>query len=190
MRLSTMARLAVCAVGLGCVMAAMSLAGGAVARAGMRHELGELIDANARKTAPDFTLADANGGTVQLSEYKGRVVLLDFWATWCHGCKTEIPWYTEFESRYKDRGLAVVGVSMDADGWKSVKPFIAENKMNYAVVIGNEALAGRYSVTNMPVTLLIDRNGKIADSHSGVVDRAAWEQEIQELLSEGQPAVQ
>lgn len=150
----------------------------------------DLTAANARKAAPDFTLTDANGVKVQLSQYNGRVVLLDFWATWCHGCKTEIPWYMEFEDKYKNRGLAVIGVSMDADGWKSVKPFMAEEKMNYPVVIGSDGLAGRYGVTNMPVTLLIDRNGKIADSHTGVVDKAAWEQEIQDLLSEGQPTVQ
>jgi peroxiredoxin len=190
MRLLTTVRRSVSAIALGIVLAAIGVAAAMATHAGMRGELDELIDANARKTAPDFTLTDENGATVELSQYKGRVVLLDFWATWCHGCKTEIPWYTEFESKYKNRGLAVIGVSMDAGGWKSVKPFIAEEKMNYAVVIGNEALAGRYNVTAMPVTLLIDRNGKIADSHSGVVDKAAWEQEIEGLLSEGQPTVQ
>jgi peroxiredoxin len=185
MRLPRTVQWSVCAIALGFVVAMMS-----VAAAGMRDELDELIEANARKTAPDFTLTGEKGTPVELSQYKGRVVLLDFWATWCHGCKTEIPWYLEFEGKYKDRGLAVIGVSMDADGWKSVKPFMAEEKMNYAVVIGNDGLAGRYGVTNMPETFLIDRNGKIADSHSGLVDKAAWEQEIQALLSEGQPAVQ
>lgn len=183
MRLSRAARRSVCVVAVGM----MVVPAGAAALAGVRDEL---TAAKVRKTAPDFTLADERGAKVQLSEYKGRVVLLDFWATWCHGCKTEIPWYIEFENRYKDRGLAVIGVSMDADGWKSVKPFVAQAKMNYPVVIGNDGLAGHYGVTNMPVTLLIDRNGKIADSHTGVVDKAAWEQEIQELLSEGQPTVQ
>jgi peroxiredoxin len=150
----------------------------------------DVIAAHARKVAPDFVLTDEKGATVELSQYKGRVVLLDFWATWCHGCKTEIPWYIEFENKYKDRGLAVIGVSMDADGWESVKPFVAEEKMNYPVVIGNDGLGGRYNLTNMPLTLLIDRNGKIADSHTGVVDKATWEREIQELLAEGQPTVQ
>jgi peroxiredoxin len=183
MTLSTVMRRSVSVAAFVTVIAAVGVA----ARAGMRAEL---KDASVRKVAPDFTLTDEKGATVELSQYKGRVVLLDFWATWCHGCKTEIPWYEGFESKYKDRGLAVIGVSMDADGWKSVKPFIEEEKMNYAVVIGNDGLAGRYNVTNMPVTLLIDRNGKIADSHTGVVDKAAWEQEIQALLSEGQPTVQ
>src|ERR1700693_616896 len=88
---------------------------------------------NARKAAPNFTLSDSKGAAVRLSDYKGKVVLLDFWATWCHGCKTEIPWYMEFQNKYKDTGLSVIGVSMDEDGWKSVKPFVEEQKMNYVV---------------------------------------------------------
>jgi peroxiredoxin len=187
MRLSTTMQRSVCGIVLGLAVAMASGAAGVAARA---RTAADVIAANARKVAPDFVLTDEKGATVELSQYKGRVVLLDFWATWCHGCKTEIPWYMEFENKYKDRGLAVIGVSLDSDGWKSVKPFVAEEKMNYPVVIGNDGLAGRYDVTNMPVTLLIDRNGKIAESHTGVVDKAAWEQEIQQLLAEGQPTVQ
>lgn len=135
-----------------------------------------------RKAAPDFTLTDSKGTPIRLSDYKGRVVLLDFWATWCHGCKTEIPWYMEFEDKYKESGLTVIGVSMDGDGWKSVTPFIKEKKINYDVVIGNDTLAKQYGLTSMPLTLLIDRNGRIADSHAGVVDKTAWEGEIKTLL--------
>jgi len=139
---------------------------------------------NLRKTAPNFTLSDSNGASVRLADYKGSVVLLDFWATWCHGCKTEIPWYMEFQNKYKDKGLSVIGVSMDEDGWKSVKPFLEEKKMNYTVVIGNEDLARLYAVDALPVTLLIDRDGKIADSHPGMVDKDAFENEIRALLQE------
>jgi peroxiredoxin len=137
-----------------------------------------------RKTAPAFSLNDSKGGPVTLSDYKGRIVLLDFWATWCHGCKTEIPWYMEFQRKYKGRGLAVIGVSMDDDGWKSVKPFLQENQLNYPVVIGTPSLAKLYGVDSMPVTLLIDREGKIADSHGGVVNKDEFEREIQTLLQE------
>lgn len=137
---------------------------------------------NARKAAPGFALADAKGASVRLSDFKGKVVLLDFWATWCGGCKVEIPWYMEFENKYKDSGLAVIGVSMDEDGWKSVKPFLEKTKLNYPVVIGNEDLAKLYGVDAMPMTLLIDREGKIAASHIGVVDKDKFESEIQLLL--------
>lgn len=144
----------------------------------------QLKPAKVRLIAPDFARANQKGATLNLSDYKGHVVLLDFWATWCHGCKTEIPWYMEFEGKYKEQGLIVIGVSMDADGWKSVKPFMAEKKMNDNVVIGDDDLAKRFDLANMPLTLLIDRNGRIADSHAGVVDKTAWEHEIQDLLKE------
>src|SRR5216684_2697750 len=137
---------------------------------------------NVRKTAPNFTLTDSKGTSVRLSDYKGRVVLLDFWATWCHGCKIEIPWYMEFQDKYKDKGLSVIGVSMDDDGWKSVKPFLEEKKMNYTVVVGNEPLGKLYGLSAMPMTLLIDREGKIAASYSGVIDRAKCESDLQALL--------
>lgn len=176
-KLSAAVRRSICAVALALAVAPV----GVGARARMR---GGLSSTQARKTAPDFALTDQDGRTLRLSDYRGRVVLLDFWATWCHGCKTEIPWYMEFEGKYKERGLAVIGVSMDADGWKSVRPFIAEKKMNYDVVIGSDELGRKFGLNDMPLTLLIDRNGKIADSHAGVVDKVAWEQEIQELLAQ------
>ncbi len=144
----------------------------------------DLTAANSRKVASDFTLSDSKGASVKLTDYKGRVVLLDFWATWCEGCKLEIPWYMEFQNKYKESGLSVVGVSMDEDGWKSVKPFLEEKKVNYPVVIGNWDLANLFGITALPVTLLIDRNGKIADLHVGMVDKDAFESEIQILLKD------
>jgi len=137
-----------------------------------------------RMAAPNFTLTDSKGTSVRLSDYQGRVVLLDFWATWCHGCKIEIPWYMEFQNKYKDKGLSVIGVAMDEDGWKSVRPFLKKKRMNYAVVVGNEALAKLYAVDALPVTLLIDRDGKIADAHAGMVNKDAFESEIRVLLQD------
>src|SRR6202161_301754 len=93
--------------------------------------------------APDFILSDSTGSSVKLSSYKGKVVLLDFWATWCGGCKVEIPWYVEFQNKYRNDGLTAIGVSMDGDGWNSVKPFLEEHKLNYPVVIANQDLANR-----------------------------------------------
>lgn len=134
------------------------------------------------QTAPDFALKDARGANIRLSSYKGKVVVVDFWATWCHGCKTEIPWFMEFQNKYKDGGLAVIGVSMDEDGWKSVRPFVEEKKINYPVVIGNDDLAKRYGVESMPMTLLIDRKGKLAASYIGLVDKGIFEKELIRLL--------
>src|SRR5215467_3295375 len=77
-----------------------------------------------RKPAPEFRLTDSSEKTVTLKQYRGKVVLLDFWATWCHGCKEEIPWFAEFQKKYGNQGLRVIGVSLDDAGWKVVKPFI------------------------------------------------------------------
>ncbi len=135
------------------------------------------------KPAPDFTLRDSGGAQVRLSDFHGKVVLLNFWATWCTGCKQEIPWFMDFQTKYKGDGLAVVGVSLDDEGWKVLKPYLAEHSMNYTVVLGNDDVAGMYGgVDALPTTLLIDRTGKIAGLHTGVVDRAECEKELQALL--------
>jgi peroxiredoxin len=144
----------------------------------------KLAPAAQRQAAPDFTLADANEKPITLSAYKGNVVLLDFWATWCGGCKQEIPWYVEFYDRYRPNGLAVIGVSMDDGGMAVVKPFLAPHHMDYPVVIGNENLASRYDLRNMPVTVLIDRSGRIAAAHAGIVDKQNFESLIKALLRE------
>lgn len=137
-----------------------------------------------RKAAPEFALTDSKGASLKLSDYKGKVVLLDFWATWCYGCGLEIPWFVDYQKKYKDSGLAVVGVSMDDDGWSVVKPFIEAKEINYAVVLGNQDMAKLYKVQSMPVTFLIDREGKIAASYFGMVDRAGCEAKIQSLLKD------
>ena len=136
-----------------------------------------------RNNAPGFTLKDATGRTVQLSDYKGKIVLLNFWATWCGPCKIEIPWFIDFEQRYKDRGFAVLGVSMDEDGWEAVKPYIESKKVNYRVVIGTDEVAELYGgVSSLPTSFLIDRQGKIASTHVGLVSKSVYQNDIEQLL--------
>ena len=145
----------------------------------------DLTRADSRKPLPQVALTDSNGAPVDLSGYKGSVVLLDFWATWCEGCKEEIPWFMEFQDKYNKSGLVVVGASLDDDGWKSVTPYLREHRINYRIVMGTFESAKPLGVDKgMPVTLLIDRTGKIADLHVGMVDKAAFEREIQNLLKE------
>jgi peroxiredoxin len=118
---------------------------------------------------PEFKLKDADGQTVRPVDYKGKVVLLDFWATWCGPCKIEIPWFMDFERQFKDQGFAVVGVSMDEDGWAAIKPYVQNMKMNYRVLLGDDNVSTAYGgLDSLPTTLLIDRDGKIASVHVGV----------------------
>jgi peroxiredoxin len=136
-----------------------------------------------RKDAPDFTLKDAEGKPVHLSDYKGKVVLLDFWATWCGPCKIEIPWFMEMQRKNKDRGFEVLGVSMDDEGWEVVKPFLADLSINYRLVIGNDQTAQLYGgVDALPTTFLIDRSGKIAAVHVGLANKKDFEDGVEQLL--------
>jgi cytochrome c biogenesis protein CcmG/thiol:disulfide interchange protein DsbE len=133
--------------------------------------------------APAFDLKDAKGASVKLADFKGRVVLLNFWATWCVPCKAEIPWFQEFDKTYKDRGLSVVGVSMDEDGWKAVNPYVEERKIAYTMLLGNDELAAAYGdIYSLPTTFLIDGEGKVASIHRGLVSKDTYRKGIEDLL--------
>jgi len=137
-----------------------------------------------RKPAPGFALKDVSGKTVNIQDYRGKVVLLDFWATWCTGCKKEIPWFSEFQQTYGDKGFAVVGVSLDEDGWKVLKPFLDEHRVPYQMVLGDDPMAKRYGIKNLPDTFLIDRQGRVSAIYKeGLVDRNNIEANIKVLLS-------
>jgi thiol-disulfide isomerase/thioredoxin len=141
-------------------------------------------DPKAKPANLNFTLKDIDGNAVKLSSFKGKVILLDFWATWCGPCKLEIPWFNEFQQKYKDRGFVVVGISAD-DTVEQLKPFVAEYKMNYPVLIGSgrddvqEALG---PVWGLPTTLLISRDGKICKTHMGLASKGEFEKGILGLL--------
>jgi peroxiredoxin len=130
-------------------------------------------------------LKDADGKVVHLADYKGKVVLLDFWATWCSPCKVEIPWFMEMQRTKKDRGFEVLGVAMDDEGWEVVKPYIAKAGVNYRILAGNDMTAQEYGgVDALPTTFLIDRTGKIAAVHVGLASRKDFEDGIEQLLND------
>jgi peroxiredoxin len=142
-----------------------------------------LQSAKDRKPASGFALKDSSGRTVTLKDYRGKVVLLDFWATWCHGCKEEIPWFSEFERAYGAKGFAVVGVSMDEGGWGVVNPFLAGIKVPYPMLLGNNLTAQQYGIKSLPDSFLIDRQGRIAAAYTkGLVNKDDVEANIRALL--------
>jgi len=144
---------------------------------------GELKAEAQRKQAPNFTLKDADGNAVNLIDYRGKVVLVNFWATWCGPCEAEIPWFIEFEKKYKDQGFAVLGVSMDDDGWKSVRPYVASHKINYRIMIGSELVSQQFGeIESLPTSFVLDREGRIASNHIGLVDKVDYQNEIVKLL--------
>jgi thiol-disulfide isomerase/thioredoxin len=132
----------------------------------------------------DFTLKDLNNADVRLADFKGKVILLDFWATWCGPCKVEIPGFVEMQNAYGPEGLQVVGISID-DRLEQLKPFADEMKMNYPVLQGlgrddvTDALGPIYGV---PTTLLISREGKVCATHAGMTPKETFERQIKELL--------
>jgi cytochrome c biogenesis protein CcmG/thiol:disulfide interchange protein DsbE len=135
------------------------------------------------KPAPDFSLPDVEGREIKLSDLKGQVVLLNFWATWCGPCKIEMPWFVEFQRQYKDQGFSVVAVSLDSEGWEVVKPFAEEYKLNFPVVVGDDDLADKFGgIAALPTTFIIDKEGRITASHTGLVSKSDYEDEIKNLL--------
>jgi peroxiredoxin len=145
----------------------------------------ELKSQGQRKPAPNFSLKDADGNAVNLADYRGKVVLINFWATWCGPCEAEIPWFIEFEKKYKDQGFAVLGVSMDDDGWKSVRPYIASHKINYRIMIGSEVVSQQFGeIEALPTSFVLDREGRIASNHVGLVDKVDYQNEIVKLLQD------
>ncbi len=133
--------------------------------------------------APELILKDIDGKTVKLSDLKGKVVLVDFWATWCQPCTIMIPWFIEFQKRYGPQGFTVLGIAMDDEGVSAVKPYVAKSAMNYTVVLGNEEAAEAWGgIFGLPTSFVVDRQGRIQAKHIGLIDRDVFEKDIRSLL--------
>ena len=131
---------------------------------------------------PDFSLTDLTGRKLDLSSYRGKVVLLDFWATWCDPCRDEIPHFVDLQNKYGSQGLQIIGVSMD-DGPGPVRDFYQRFKMNYPVVMGNAKTGELYGgILGLPIAFLIGRDGRISAKHIGATDISVFEKEIKNAL--------
>ena len=135
------------------------------------------------KALPGFNLEDAEGRRYTNLEIEGKVVLLNFWATWCGPCRTEMPWFVEFQNRYEDRGFTVLAVSMDREGWEVVQPFVEEHGLDFPVFVADSDFGDAFGGVNvLPTTFIVDRTGKITARHRGLIGKSDYEKEIEALL--------
>lgn len=150
----------------------------------MQQTAGESGSSNSSSSAPDFSLASVGGGSKSLSDYKGKVVMLNFWATWCGPCKREIPDFIAMQKAYRDKGFEIVGISLDdPTATAQVAQFVKQQGINYDIVYGNGEVAQAYGgVQSIPTTFLIDREGKVVSSKVGLQTKEAWESAIEALL--------
>ncbi len=146
----------------------------------------------AAKPAPEVTLKDLEGKDLSLSQYKGKVVLVNFWATWCEPCQVEIPWLIEIQQKYAAKGFTVLGIAMDEEGAKVVTPWVskerfdvngAKSQMNYPIVIGNDAAADKFGgLLGYPTSVLITRDGKIVKRITGIISSEEISKSIESQL--------
>lgn len=136
---------------------------------------GRTIRPPSAQKAPDFTLTDIKGKPLKLSDYKGKVIILDFWAAWCHYCKIEIPFFIELKQQYEKDGLAIIGIALD--DLSKIKAYYKDNGMNYQVAIDNQQVSMSYGgIQGLPTTFIIDRDGYIRETFVGYRPKEVFEQ--------------
>ena len=140
--------------------------------------------------ASSFTLENMQGEQVSLSDYEGKVVLVDFWATWCPPCRMEIPHFNELYEEYKDQGFEVLGVSLDRGGKPTIDKFLESTAVAYPILLGNNEISAKFQEfvnpderDAIPFTFIIDKNGEIADVFVGYKEKAVFEKAIVKLLN-------
>jgi thiol-disulfide isomerase/thioredoxin len=142
------------------------------------------------KIAPEWELNTLDGKPVKLSDYRGKAVLLNFWATWCEPCKIEMPWFVELQKEYGSQGLAIVGVAMEDTKNEEIAAFAKKMGVNYTILRGKEAVGEAYGgVEGLPTSFFIGRDGKLVDQATGLVSRSAIVDGIKEALAQGSSAV-
>jgi peroxiredoxin len=135
--------------------------------------------------APDFSLSTLDGKTMKLSDFRGKAVLLNFWATWCEPCKVEMPWFVDLQKKYAGQGLQVLGVAMDDASPSDISSFAQKMGVNYPVLIGKEEVGAQYGgIEYLPSTFYISRDGKILDHVFGLVSKSEIETDIQKALGQ------
>ena len=140
------------------------------------------VTSTAHPFAPEFSLPQLSGETLKLSDYRGKIVLLDFWATWCDPCRDEIPQFVALQNKLGNRGFQIIGISMD-DSPEPVRDFYQQFKMNYPVVMGNAQIGELYGgILGLPITFVIGREGRIYFKHIGATDISLLNREIEGLL--------
>ena len=145
----------------------------------------KVAGASERMAAPDFKVKGLDGMEVKLSALKGKVVVLDFWATWCPPCKAEIPHFIELQADYGAKGLEIIGLSVDQEGEEVVRAFAKEHGVNYAMAMAGPDLVQKYGgIRGIPTTFLIDKQGRIAKKLVGYQDKEVFESQIRVLLDE------
>jgi peroxiredoxin len=134
--------------------------------------------------APDFTLSSLDGVKVRLSDYRGKAVLLNFWATWCAPCKIEMPWFVELQKQYGPAGLQILGVAMDDASPEEIAKFTKEMGINYPVLLGKDTVGDAYGgVEFLPYSFYIDRNGKVLDVAYGFKGRSEIEDDVKKIIA-------